>query len=122
MFETENNNQSAAESEGTVLEAIAAAPLSIEEKLKWQFALGAASRMTDEDIQFLKSAIQILNFGFDPNLPLRVPAGKNYRGTHYMPAIVAVRLFRLEAYLTNKEKHADAIKAALDPKSKDLDL
>jgi len=99
----------------TVREAIAAAPLSIEEKLRWQFALTKRLRFTEEDIPFFKAAIQVLNLGLDPETPLRVPPGKNYMGGDFMPAVVAVKLFRLEVYLTPEAANIPALENALEP-------
>ena len=99
----------------TVREAIAAAPLSIEEKLRWQFALTKRLRFTEADIPFFKAAIQVLNLGLDPDTPLRVPPGKNYLGGNHMPAVVAVKLFRLEVYLTPEASKITALSTALEP-------
>lgn len=79
--------------------AIAESPLSIEEKIRWHFAVFSKVTISDDDIPLFWAAIHLAKIGGDMNTILPMPKGKTAYGLPYTTAGTVLKLFRLEAYV-----------------------
>jgi len=82
-----------------ISQAIAEAPLSLEDKLRWHFILFPNMRIGEDAVPVLKAAILMAKTGGDLDTKLRLPDGKTPGKKLYASAGRLIEIFKLGVYV-----------------------